>query len=260
MTQTAVTAQPGDVVVIVPRWLIRAIAFLSLFIGLSATFLLFLMGYTSEGLVLSIAMLALVPLGMLIQYLLWRFYWHLILIGLLVQCVLYGLALAGIATQSPSSNTDTLLASVLSLLSSVNLLSQLLALFLSALITFILYRIYALWQRARSPVTSTNGDDDMSLDFGRTMTLMERVVKKLEATGSQPKVEGATVQVYKSGQFIGIVRVIDRPIAISAANVEDVVKLRDRLGVKIAYIATIGHFQDDVRDLARKQGVRVMTL
>src|SRR5688500_9396332 len=106
MTQIPVTTQPGDVVVIVPRWLMRAVGFFSLFIGLGASFLLFLMGYTSEGLLLSGAMLVLVPIGLLIQYLLWRFYWYLALIGLLVQFVCFGLALGGIATLEPFSDPD----------------------------------------------------------------------------------------------------------------------------------------------------------
>jgi hypothetical protein len=259
MTQIPITTQPGDVVVIVPLWLMRAVGFFSLFIALGASFVLFLMGFTSEGLLFSVAMLVLVPLVMFIQYILWRFYWYLILVGLLVQLICFGLALAGVASQAPFSDFDSPIGTALSLVSSINPLSALLALFLSALITFILYRVYALWQRPRLKATSSGGDDVTS-DFGPPLTLMERVVKKLEATGSQAKVEGATVQVYKGGQFMGIVRVIDRPVAITATNVNDVVKLRDRLGVKIAYIATTGHFESDIRALANTQGVRIMVI
>lgn len=260
MTQIPITTQPGDVVVIVPRWLMRSIGFLSFFMGLSASFLLFLIGYTSEAVILSVAMLALVPIGLLIQYVLWRVYWYLILIGLLVQFVCFALTLSGVVVDLASfSVSESPFAPAISMLSSLNPLSMLLALCLSALITFILYRVYVLWKRPRSNGSSM--DDNVSRDFADArLTLMDRVVRKLEATGSQAKVEGATVQVYKGGEFVGIVRVIDRPVAITVTNVNDVVKLRDRLGVKIAYIATTGHFQDDVRDLANKQGVRVMTV
>lgn len=258
MTQIPITTQSGDVVVIVPRWLMRAVGFFSLFMDLSASFLLFLMGYTSEGLLLSGAMLVLVPLGLLIQYILWRFYWYLALVGLLVQFVCFGLALSGIANLESFSDPESPLTPIVSILTSLNVLSVLLALFLSALITFILYRVYVLWQEPRTQVS--DGHDDVSSDFGRPLTLMERVVKKLEATGSQPRIEGAAVKVYKAGEFVGIVRVIDRVGPITVTDVNDVVKLRDRQKVKIAYIATTGHFQDEVRDLANKQGVRMMVL
>jgi hypothetical protein len=209
--------------------------------------------------VLSVLMFALVPIGLMIQFLLWRFYWYLILIGLILQFVCAGLTLSGLVNLGSFAEPESPFGATLSILTSINPLSMLLALFLAALITFILYRIYALWKRPRSGPDGTV-NEDLTSDFGPPMTLMDRVVRKLEATGSKAQVEGATVQVYKNGEFVGIVRVIDRPGAITATNVNDVVKLRDRLGVKIAYIATTGHFESQVRDLANQQGIRLMTV
>lgn len=276
MTQITTTTQPGDIVVIVPGWIVRAVGFLSLFIGLSTALLLCFGGAIFEGTMLAVLLLAIVPISLLFQYFVWRFYWYLILVILLLQSLCYGLTLIGAANliaRMPSSVANSSFGvTAANALGSVNPSTGLIAFLLAALITAVLYRFYTLWRRGdvrpktKSSASETVYAGDSSFDFGAPAptvdsSLMGKVIRKLEATGSRGEIKGDTVHVYKGGHFIGIVRVIDRAGgAISPVILNDVVRQRDRLGVKVAYLATSGMFTADVRNMADQQGVKLMTV
>lgn len=272
MTQITTTTQPGDIVVIVPGWIVRAVGFLSLFVGLSTSFLLFMNGYITEGVLLAVIMLALVPIGLLIQYLVWRFYWYMALIGLIFQSLCYVLTLigtTGFVSRMPVSVQNSPAGPTVAALGT-NPVGALIAFLLAALMTAALYRFYTLWRRGDvrpkakpSAPDVSPGDSSFDFDFPVSNTdssLTGRVLKKLESAGSRGEVKGDTIHVYKGGRFIGIVRVIDRDGAISPVILNDVIKQRDRLGVKVAYLATSGMFTADVRNLADQQGIKLMTV
>jgi hypothetical protein len=269
MTQITTTTQPGDIVVIVPQWVVRAVGFLSLFIGLSTSFLLFMAGYITEGLILAVIMLALVPIGLLIQYVMWRFYWYLALIGLIFQSLCYVLTLigaTGFMARMPASVQNSSIGPTAAALSNANPAGSLIAFLLAALVTATVWRVYTLWRGGAGAKAKTQPPAGDAFEFDAPAatvdnSLMGKVIRKLEATGSKGEIKGDTVHVYKGGRFIGIVRVIDRAGgAISPVILNDVVKQRDRLGVKVAYLATSGMFTADVRNMADQQGVKLMTV
>lgn len=269
MTQITTTTQKGDIVVIVPGWVIRAVGFLSLFIGLSTSFIAFAIGYVTEGVLFAVVLLALVPIGLLIQYLMWRFYWYLILIGLIFQSlcgVLTLIGTTGFLVRMPPSVANSPYGSTVSALGDLSPASVLIACLSAALITASLWRFYNLWRSdaKMKRVTQSPAGDSFDFDVPEptvSSSLMGRVLRKLETTGSKGEIKGDTIHVYKSGRFIGIVRVVDRAGgAISPVILNDVVKQRDRLGVKVAYLATSGMFTADVRNMADQQGVKLMTV
>lgn len=268
MTQITTTTRPGDIVVIVPGWIIQAVGFLSLFVGLSGSFIAFAIGYVTEGVLLAVVMLALVPIGLLIQYVMWRFYWYLILIGLIFQSlcgVLTLLGATGFMNRMPPRVENSSFGPTVSALGGLSPATVLIACLSAALITAGLWRFYSLWRSDAKVKRATQSPAGDSFDFDAPATtvdtsLMGRVVRKLEATGSKGEIKGDTIHVYKDSRFIGIVRVIDRDGAISPVILNDVIKQRDRLGAKVAYLATSGMFNADVRNMADQQGIKLMTV
>jgi hypothetical protein len=96
MTQITTTTQPGDIVVIVPRWIIIAVGLLMLLMGLSVSFLFLFVGFITESLLFSLFVLVLVPLQLLILYIVWRYYWYFLMFGILLQSLLACTLLTGI--------------------------------------------------------------------------------------------------------------------------------------------------------------------
>src|SRR5688572_2084309 len=95
MTQH-ITASRGDIVVVVPRWLIAAVGLVMLLTGLSISFFFLVIGLVTEGLFLSLAVLVMVPLQLLIAYITWRFYWYLMILGTLVSMLMACTLMTGV--------------------------------------------------------------------------------------------------------------------------------------------------------------------
>lgn len=87
MNQFDTPIQPGDIVVVVPRWVIGTVGLLMLMMGLSVSFLLLFSGLITESILFFLAVLILVPINLFVCYITWRFYWYFILIGLLIQAL-----------------------------------------------------------------------------------------------------------------------------------------------------------------------------
>jgi hypothetical protein len=90
------TAGPGDIVVIVPRWIIAAVGLLMLLLGLSASFILLFAGMVTEAMLFTLFVLVLVPLQLLIAYITWRFYWQILILGMMLQALCACTALTGL--------------------------------------------------------------------------------------------------------------------------------------------------------------------
>jgi hypothetical protein len=87
--------QPGDIVVIVPRWLIAAVGLLMLLMGLTASFLFLFAGLITEGIFFSLAVVVLVLVQLLVLYIVWRFYWYVLIAAILIQGLLMLTVLTG---------------------------------------------------------------------------------------------------------------------------------------------------------------------
>lgn len=264
MTQITTTTQPGDIVVIVPGWIIRAVGFLGLFCGLTLSFLVFAAGYVIEGLLSAVLMLGIVPIWMLFQYIFWRFHWYLLLIAMILSATLCGSSLLLGMRVTPSIAQSQFGSTAANFL-TISPANGLVAFVIALLVTGVLYRFYTLWRSGAQAKPQAQPSNNDLFDFETPAptvdsSLMSRVLKKLEATGSRVEIRGDTIHVYKGGRFIGIVRVIDRGGAISPVILNDVIKQRDRLGAKVAYLATSGMFTGQVRDMADQQGVKLMVV
>lgn len=75
----------GDIVVVVPRWLIMVVGLVMLLMGLSISFFLLFAGFVQEGIFLSMLVLIMVPLQLLLTYIVWRYYWYFMVIGSLIS-------------------------------------------------------------------------------------------------------------------------------------------------------------------------------
>lgn len=94
MTQH-ITAQAGDIVVIVPRWLIIAVGLVMLLMGLTLSFLFLFIGQASMGVFASLFVLVIVPIQLLIMYIVWRFYWYLLILSIMVSGFFFLTVLTG---------------------------------------------------------------------------------------------------------------------------------------------------------------------
>jgi hypothetical protein len=65
-------------------------------VGLSGSFLIIFAGYATEGILLSLFSLFFVPFQLLIMYILWRFYWYLMLLSVLLAPLLSCASLTGL--------------------------------------------------------------------------------------------------------------------------------------------------------------------
>lgn len=88
---------PGDIVVVVPRGMIIAVGLLLLLIELTFSFTFLFLGFATEGIFLSLFVMILAPLQLLILYIVWRFYWYLLVLGVMLQSLLTCAAVTGVA-------------------------------------------------------------------------------------------------------------------------------------------------------------------
>lgn len=94
MTQH-ITAQAGDIVVVVPRWLIIAVGLVMLLMGLTLSFLFLFIGQATMGVFASLFVLVMVPIQLLLLYIVWRFYWYLLILSIMVSGFLFLTVLTG---------------------------------------------------------------------------------------------------------------------------------------------------------------------
>lgn len=262
MTQITTTTQAGDIVIIIPGWVMRLVGFLGLFGGFTLALLFVFMGHAIEGFLIALFTLVWTPIWMLFHYILWRFYWYLLAAWLALQAFLWvGAALLVMGDLIVPGIGDLNLDTSSLKRSPIN---ALFAVLLAALITAVLYRLYTLSRGSQpSDMKSKRADASEPAPAAPTpdeKTLMDRVLAKLERAGNRGEIRGDTIYVYKGGKHVGIVRVIDRPAAISPVMVKDVLNQRNRLGVDSAYLATSGHFTDETRGLADTWGIKLMTV
>lgn len=272
MSQITTTTQPGDIVIVVPGWIMRLVGFMGLFGGLTLSLLIILIGYPIEGFLVLLFTLVWTPIWMLFHYIVWRFYWYLLAAWLSIQAFLWVagflLLIRGVTLLPRSLGLDAVSTSAM----NANPINGCFSLIIAALITAVVYRLYILSRErsirpaerhTSSYAPAAQSDDLFSEDAPLPQidnSLMGRVVRKLEQAGRKTEIKGDTIQVYKGGRLVGIVRVIDRSGSISPLLVNDVAKQRDRIGVKTAYLATSGTFSSDVRSLAGQLGIQLMTV
>lgn len=156
-----ISAQPGDVVVIVPRWLIAAVGLVMLLMGLTISFLFVFVGHATTALFFSVFVLMFVPLQLLIMYILWRFFWYFMILGALIPSVLFLTIVTGfvrLGSDTPFVR-DALTGDPVFVMGD-NLAVIVL---LSFLMAFVLVMIIALVLRAfiGSPFPSRPGDYDI---------------------------------------------------------------------------------------------------
>lgn len=149
MNQIYTSHQPGDIVVVVPRWVIGAVGLLMLMMGLSISFLLLFSGFITQSILFTLAVLILVPVNLFVCYVTWRFYWYFILIGLLVQALCACTAFTGftgIMGQMPSVRgiMGTPLAPVASVIAGTHILNLIFAVVLAVLTIGVMVMFYHL--------------------------------------------------------------------------------------------------------------------
>ena len=155
MNQITTPIQPGDIVVIVPRWIIGAVGLLMLMMGLSVSFILLFAGLITESILFTLAVLILVPINLFICYITWRFYWYFILIGLLLQSLCFCAAFTGftgIMGQMLRGVVGTPLAPIAMIVGRTHVLNIVFAVFLSALAVSVMIMFYRLLIGGSQPV------------------------------------------------------------------------------------------------------------
>ena len=259
-----------------PRWLFQLIAVnLCIWIGFYAVMVAVAVDLLA-GIGFFLVAAALIVPVLFLYYILWRYYWWLV--AIVMTCsTLFFVGLLLMFPYAESRVNSLAQQSGMNLTISQTVVAAMLAVTVLPLLVWGWWRMRS---KPKAPIATTSlplfdftpaakpsspqpqtirrNDELTPIEFQNEVArLLIETNPDLDVSIRENQVD---IDVYRDGHQIGIIRckLARSSSPIAPLFVQEVHRLKERLGLSVAYIATTAQFNDDARELAQQLDIRIL--
>jgi hypothetical protein len=256
-----------DVQISIPNWLFRYIAVLLAAWVIFWAVLLLIAGSGAAALAVLGIGLGLIPLGLLLTYIYWRFFWWLTAAWLTCASFFWGsIVIPALLSGNFTSRQDQfppIGAFIPNQLPRENIVLGLVVVAV-LLIIFALQLVFPRRASASAQADPTNRPTpEFAFDDSVPVVddYMGRVATHVAGMGYKTSVERDTVRVYKGRSLVGLVKCVDRPgKPVAPLILREAERAATAAGVKTIYLATSGYFPNETKNEAARMGIKLIEI